>query len=92
MTMIVGDVLTVSLMWPTFFRQKMVLRRVRPIAMPVRMFEMLTLYFLQKNNVGIEQSQALAQLVHHHATIKLRKSLVDIPGRQSEHKWVKTAL
>jgi hypothetical protein len=38
------------------------------------------LHFLQEDDVGRQLAQALAQLVHHHAAVELRKALVDVPG------------
>jgi hypothetical protein len=45
------------------------------------MTQVQPLYFLQKNNVRIEQPQTLAQFVHHHLAIELREALVDVVGR-----------
>ena len=45
------------------------------------MTQVQPLYFLQKNNVRIEQPQTLTQLVHHHLAIELREAFVDVVRR-----------
>ena len=42
------------------------------------MAQVQALHFLQKNNIGIEFTQAFAQLVYHHLPVELREALVDV--------------
>ena len=44
----------------------------------------LALHLLQEQDVGGEPVQAVAQLVDHHAAREVRKTLVDVVGRDRE--------
>jgi hypothetical protein len=63
---------------PYLFGYEFMLGHGRVIVVMQAVLAMLTLYFLQEHDVRIQLAQALAQLVQHHAAIKLRKAFVDI--------------
>ena len=58
-------------MQPSIFRQEIVLRAFRIVVITLAMQRMFTLHFLQKNDVGIQLAQPLAQFVQHHAALEI---------------------
>ena len=56
------------------------LRTARPVLETSRMPCMLTDHFLQKNDIGIKSPQILAQLVHRHVPLEMRKTFMNIIG------------
>ena len=77
---IVGHVMAVGGGLPDIFGKKIVLRPRRPVCVIFCVAKMQALYLLQKNDVRAKGAQPLAQLVHHHAPVKLREALVDVVG------------
>lgn len=54
MTVIVGHILAISMIAPKLLSEKMMLRLIGPVSVLLRVFEMLALDFLKKDDVSIE--------------------------------------
>lgn len=54
------------------------LRTVWPVSIAGRVALMVADYFLQKDYIGIESPQVIAQFVYNHASVEMRKSLMNI--------------
>ena len=52
--------------------------RRRPVGMPLGVFFVHSLHFLQEYQIGTDSSQAFAQIVNRHAPLELRETLVNI--------------
>lgn len=66
---------------PDVTGQEFVLGIAGPVFVILGVFEVKSLYFLQKDNVGGEPIQLLFQLMNHHPPIELREPFVDVVGR-----------
>ena len=80
MPRLIHRVLAVGAMWPDFPRDEFVLRTVRIVVKTLRMARVLTLRFLQKNDVGIQLAQTVAQLVQHHTAVEMGEAFVGVVG------------
>lgn len=63
---------------PDVARKKLVLRFAGPVLMAARVAEMQPLHLLQEDDVHFELTQALTQLVNHHAAVELGEALVNV--------------
>jgi hypothetical protein len=70
---------------PDTFRKKLMLRLARPIVVLLGMPQMQTLNLLQENNIRVQRTQTVAQLMHHHAPVELRKAFMNIPRGNGQH-------
>jgi hypothetical protein len=84
MTMVIDHVPPVGRSMPVRFGQELMLWLTGPVGVLLFMAQMQSLHFLQKDNIGIEMTQALAQLMHHHAPVKAGKALVDVERRDMQ--------
>ncbi len=83
-TVVIDDIAAISCRLPNVFGQKIVLRGLRPVLVPFGVPEMQALHFLQKNNIRPQYAQTLAQIMHSHVPIELRKTFVNIVGRHMQ--------
>jgi len=77
-SVVVDRVAPVRVVLPHRARQEFVLRLVGPLVEARRVAPVLSLHFLEKDDVCVEQSQVIAQLVDHQAAVELREPLVDV--------------
>ena len=82
--MVVNRVLAIGGLMPDFLGKKLVLRISRPVCMSYFVADMHALDFLQKHQVDIQRTQPVAQVMDHHASIELGKSLMDVVGADLE--------
>ena len=78
---VIGHVAAIGGGGPDVFGEELVLGRIRPVVVVFGMAQVQALDFLQEDDVGVELAQPLAQLMHHHPPVELRKALVDVVGR-----------
>jgi hypothetical protein len=78
MTVIVDSVAAVREIRPDGVGQKLVLRFRGPFEVFFGVALVSAEHLLQKNDIGTERAQSIAQLVDHHAAVEERKTLVDV--------------
>jgi hypothetical protein len=55
-----------------------------PVVVLESMLLVQALYFLQKDQIRVEVSQAISQIMHRQAAIELREAFVDVVGNQRQ--------
>ena len=60
------------------------LRLDGPVGVAQGVAQVQALNLLQKNHVGAQEAQAVAQVVNHHAPVELGKTLVDVVGADAQ--------
>ena len=83
MAVLIHHVAAVGGVPPHIGSQELVLRLLRPGGVPAGMQVVYALDFLEKDQVGAECPQSVAQFVHDHVPIELGKSLVDVVRRDA---------
>src|SRR3989338_6488870 len=78
MSRLIHAILAICEMRPNFFRDEFMLRSAWVVVIALGMARMLALHFLQKNDIGIQFTQAVAQLMQYYAAVEMRKTLVDV--------------
>lgn len=80
MSRIIYGVLAIGKIRPYRIRQELVLGIAWPVLETRCMPLVLTDHFLQKNNICIQGTQVVTQVMHHHAPVEMRKTLMNIVG------------
>ena len=81
---VVDRIASISVVLPDLVGEELVLRCLGPVVIAAGMAMMLALDLLQEHDVGADFAQAIAQFVHHHVPVKLRKAFVNIVGEDAQ--------
>ena len=71
-------ILAIGNMAPSGIGQKFMLRLIRPVVVLLRMFEIFTNHFLQKDNISFRGADRFTKLMKNKASVARRETLMDI--------------
>ena len=80
MAFLVDGVLAVREIGPHLVGEELVLRRRGPVLVVLRVQRVVADDLLQEHDVRSEHAQPVAQVMHDHPLVEVRKALVDIVG------------
>ncbi len=83
-TAVIHGIASVGMVMPHQIGKKLVLRFTRPVAVTPRVVIISTRDFLQKNQIGVECAQLIAQRMDHHPAVENGQPLVDVESRDTQ--------